>query len=380
MVADEAVPEAMLHQPRIAVGAAHAVAAGAAERERRIAAPVQEQQCLLAALDRLAHRRFETRRDPASARRRRLAQIDGFERRDGAAAEALGQRQPLVAPAPRIDLGLERRRGRGEHDRRRVQPRAHHRHVARVIVHAVFLLVGRVVLLIDDDEAELLERQKQRRARPGDDLHFAARHRLPGARALARRDLRMPFGRPCAEALGEAVEKAVGERDLRQQDQRLLAAAQGFGDRLEIDLGLARAGDAVEQMHRELGPAHRLAQHRGGRGLHLGEHGARMLGIGRQRNGFLRQHDRFERAFVQEPVDRARRHGSFPRRLGLGAHQPIGEQPQARARAPRSCVWAAAPRAGRPRAAAPRPPPRRSAAPCAAPCRAAPACSRPATR
>ena len=81
-------------------------------------------------------------------------------------------------------------------------------------------------------------------------------------------------------------------------------------------------------MHRELGPAHRLAQHRGGRRLQLGERGARMLGLGRQRHRFLRQHDRFERALVEQPVDRARRHGSFPRRLGLGAHQPVGERRQ----------------------------------------------------
>ena len=32
---------------------------------------------------------------------------------------------------------------------------AHHGHVAGVIVHAVFLLVGGIVLLIDDDQAEI---------------------------------------------------------------------------------------------------------------------------------------------------------------------------------------------------------------------------------
>jgi hypothetical protein len=57
----------------------------------------------------------------------------------------------------------------------------------------------------------------------------------------------MPFQRPHAEALREAVEELSGQRDLRHQDQRLLAAANGFRNRLEVDFGLARAGDAIEQ-------------------------------------------------------------------------------------------------------------------------------------
>ena len=57
----------------------------------------------------------------------------------------------------------------------------------------------------------------------------------------------MPLRRARAEARGEAVEEGAGQRDLRQQDQRLPAAPQRLGDRLEIDLRLAGAGDAVEQ-------------------------------------------------------------------------------------------------------------------------------------
>ena len=58
----------------------------------------------------------------------------------------------------------------------------------------------------------------------------------------------MPFGRPRAEARGETVEKLRRERDFRHQDQGLAAFAQRRGDSLEIDFGLARAGDAFEQV------------------------------------------------------------------------------------------------------------------------------------
>ena len=61
----------------------------------------------------------------------------------------------------------------------------------------------------------------------------------------------MPLGRPRAETGGETVEELSGQRDFRQKNQRLAALSQGFRDGLEIDLGLARAGDAFEQRRRE---------------------------------------------------------------------------------------------------------------------------------
>ena len=112
---------------------------------------------------------------------------------------------------------------------------------------AVVLLVGGLVLLIDDEDGEIAERQEQSRARPGDDLHLALRDAGPDAGALARADAGMPFRRPRAEARRESVEELRRQRDLRHQDQRLPSLRRGFRDRLEIDLRLARAGDAFEQ-------------------------------------------------------------------------------------------------------------------------------------
>ena len=57
----------------------------------------------------------------------------------------------------------------------------------------------------------------------------------------------MPLCRPHAEALSEAVEKLAGQGDLGNEDQRLLSSANDLADGLEINLRLARAGDAVEQ-------------------------------------------------------------------------------------------------------------------------------------
>jgi hypothetical protein len=53
-MADEALAEPMIDQPRVADVAGEAVAAGAAQRQRRIAAAVEEQQRLLASLRSIA--------------------------------------------------------------------------------------------------------------------------------------------------------------------------------------------------------------------------------------------------------------------------------------------------------------------------------------
>ena len=52
MMADQPLAEAMIDQPGIADGAGKPMPAGAAQRQRRIAAAVEEQQRLLAPLDR----------------------------------------------------------------------------------------------------------------------------------------------------------------------------------------------------------------------------------------------------------------------------------------------------------------------------------------
>ena len=328
VVADEPPLEAVIDQPGVAVRALQAEAAGAAQRQRRIAAAVEEQQRLLLALERDLHRLGQPRRDEAPARRAFAAHVDRLDHRHVLAAEALGQLDALVAAAPRVDLRFDRRRRRGEHHRNLRDAPAHHRHVAGVIVRAVLLLVGRVVLLIDDDEAEIGIGQKQRRARADHDRDFVRRHRRPGALARARRKLRMPFRRPHAEALGEAVERLRGERDLRHQDQRLPLLADVLRHRLEIDFGLARAGDAVEQRHRGAALIDDGAQ-RIRRGQ-LREHEIRLaeIRIGRQRHRLRRQHHRHQRALVDQPVDDAGRDARLARGVALGARQAIGEEMQ----------------------------------------------------
>src|SRR3546814_13152255 len=67
VVALQAAGQAVLDQPGGAVGALQTMAAGAAERERGVAAPVEKQQNLLAGNQGLADGLAQRRRQPAGA-------------------------------------------------------------------------------------------------------------------------------------------------------------------------------------------------------------------------------------------------------------------------------------------------------------------------
>ena len=200
MMAVEGAGEAMLHQPGAAIGAVEPVAAGAAKRERRIAPAVEEEQHLLAGRERLGEGLLQSRRQPGPPRRRSLAQVDRLDRRQSRAAVTIGQPPALVAAALDIDGGLQRGGGGNQDAGAALEARAYHGHVAGVIDHAVLLLEGGVVLLIDDDQAEAAEGEPQRGACADHHLRPALGHRPPGLAPPPRADLGMPDRRVRAEA------------------------------------------------------------------------------------------------------------------------------------------------------------------------------------
>ena len=122
MVADERLAETVLDQPGGAVRALEAMAAGAAEGQRRVAAAVEEQQRLFAGGEARFDRRDQARRQPAAARRAFAAKVDRGKVGHRPLAEARRQLQPVVAAALGVDARLQRRRRRSENHRRALQP------------------------------------------------------------------------------------------------------------------------------------------------------------------------------------------------------------------------------------------------------------------
>ena len=92
------------------------------------------------------------------------------------------------------------------------------------------------------------ERQEQRRPRPHHHPRLAVHHGAIDPAAFLLRTVAVPFRRPHPEAPREAFQELHRQRDLRQQDQDLLAGRDRRRHGFEIDLGLAAAGDAIQQM------------------------------------------------------------------------------------------------------------------------------------
>ena len=79
------------------------------------------------------------------------------------------------------------------------------------------------MLFVDDDQAELGERQEQRRASADHDPRPAVGDRPPGVAALGLADIGVPLCREDAEPVAETLEPLRAECDLGQEDQRLLS-------------------------------------------------------------------------------------------------------------------------------------------------------------
>ena len=109
VMTEQAAAQAVVDQPGAAVRAAQPMAAGPAQGERRKAAPIEEQERLLAGGKRLGQRRAQGRGEPGAARRPVLAQIEQADLRHRRAAVARRQQQggrrrlgpgwPLIRPA-----------------------------------------------------------------------------------------------------------------------------------------------------------------------------------------------------------------------------------------------------------------------------------------
>ena len=185
--------------------------------------------------------------------------------------------------------------------------RAHHGHVAGVIGDAILLLVGAVVLLIDDDEAELRKGQEQRRARADNDLRLARSDGAPDARA------RLRALTPECHSTGGAPKRAA-----KRATKGAVSAISGISTRVwrpassaaamasKIDLGLAGAGHAFQQRHGEGARRDAFTQRGGGLGLARRELRRVEPRIVAARDGLRRKRRDFERAIVDQTVDDAR--------------------------------------------------------------------------
>ena len=192
------MPVGVVDEGDVAVGAEQRLAAGAAEDDGRQPAPVEEEDRLLArrqgALQQLAQPLGEEGGVAAVELEPHVDDLDRRQLERAAAALAVAPAEVRPDPvgqleAPDLALlrppgGLDgRRRAAEEHDRAALggEPLGQG---AGVVAGVGVLLVGPLVLLVEDDQPEVAQRGEEGRARADDDAAATGGDRLPGGVAL----------------------------------------------------------------------------------------------------------------------------------------------------------------------------------------------------
>ncbi len=213
---------------------------------------VEKQQRLFPALQGLPHRLEQDRGDKPAPLAADACACRWSQDRGRAGSTVASCHPQILIPAPvGIDPAFNRGCGRGKNHRAVTELPAHHRHVPCIVEDTVFLLVGRIMLLIDDDESKILKRQEERRTRSRHDTDLACCHLPPQLFALFRRNVRMPFARLRSKAVFKPLQKTWPSGRFPAAGSAPACLVAALGHCLKIDFRLARACHTIQQRNRE---------------------------------------------------------------------------------------------------------------------------------
>ncbi len=176
-----------------------------------------------------------------------LPQVGDTDLRQGTAVVALRQLQQIVLSLLRVVKRLHRGRGRAQQQPRALGGAAVFCHIPGVITGCVFRLIGPLLLLIHDDEAQVLQRRKHRRPGAQHDMGLAPPQPLELIVALRHPQTAVQQRYLAAEVGGEACHHLGRQSDLRYQDHHGPAHFQQLLRQSDIHHRLAAAGNAAQQ-------------------------------------------------------------------------------------------------------------------------------------
>jgi hypothetical protein len=158
------------------------------------------------------------------------------------------QLEPAIASPHRVGIRFQRRRCAAE-DHRHIAPAgAIDRDVAGVVAHAFMLLERRVVLLVDDDQAQIGRRREYGKPRSDDQLRLAAGRRQPLAAPFRGAEPAMQHRNARAgKRFGDPLLELRGQTDLRNEQQCLASCSDDLARGREIYGRLAAARHALQQ-------------------------------------------------------------------------------------------------------------------------------------
>ena len=184
MMALEAIGEPMFDHPCRAIWALETVPAMATQSQRRKTTAVEKQQHLFPPRQSLRHGSDKRRGQPAAPIGRGLHQIN--RRHIGHLCGPIAARQFdfLIAALGNLLAGFNCGRGGGEDHGDLFKMPPHHRGIACMILHALFLLEAGFMRFIDHNQPEIVIGQVKRGAGTNSHQGLARGNRAIGATAL----------------------------------------------------------------------------------------------------------------------------------------------------------------------------------------------------
>ncbi len=250
VVAVQPSPGLMPSVPGIAALAGGAPAALVTDQGRGIATAVEKQHHLIARRQMLRHQLLQLGRE--SGLQPHVLDIQDHLTGGLGIAGAASESEVVILASASVVQCLQRRGGRAKQDGDTGTMGPHHRQIPRVVAKTVLLLEGAVMLLVDDDDAEVVKRGEHRGAGADQNGGATVATGEPGIEPFPVVHGGVHRHHRHVEATAEAVDGLRGEADLGHHHQRLLAhLEQGFED-AQVNLGFAGAGDAVQQEGTEL--------------------------------------------------------------------------------------------------------------------------------
>ena len=215
--------------------------AGAADDGKGVAAAVEEDDGLLAAVESLARLVDQGAGEELllPGLLKLAAHVDEFDFRQRAVLDAVVHLDARVFALHGVLPAFERGRRRAKNHDCAGELGAHYGHVASVVAWCLLLLVALVVLFVDEDEAKIRHRRKDCRSRADNDGSLAAMDAPPLLGALLGCQRGVQEGDTSAKCGIEQSGHLRGQADLGNQENGSLPAVESTLHGGEIDGGLS---------------------------------------------------------------------------------------------------------------------------------------------
>ena len=118
-----------------------------------------------------------------------------------------------------------------------------------MVARCILRLVGAFLLLIQHDQADILQRRKHRASRTEHDMRFAAANTLPLIVAFRITQPTVQQRHLIAEIGGETRHHLRRQRDFRHQDHDRLPRLEQLLRQTDIHQRFTAAGHTVQQRH-----------------------------------------------------------------------------------------------------------------------------------